>query len=97
MPEPAASRSLVQDVEARDLLRRARKLLDLMPPKERIVFILHHVDAQSLPTIAETCKYSVATAKRRLAKANRRFQQLIESDPELGQLGSRRAGASRNK
>ncbi len=90
LPEQSSTRSLVQDVEARDLLRRARRLLDLMPTRERVVFVLHHVEAQSLATIAETCRYSVATAKRRLARANRRFQQLIEADPELGQLGNRR-------
>jgi RNA polymerase sigma-70 factor, ECF subfamily len=95
LPEVTTTRSVVQDVEARDLLRRARRVLDLMPPGERVVFVLHHLESQTLASIAETCGYSVPTAKRRLAKANKRFQQLVEYEPELVELvQSRKKGSS---
>jgi RNA polymerase sigma factor (sigma-70 family) len=97
LPEVTASRSFVQEVEARDLLRRAHRVLERLPPRERVVFILFHVEAQTLGSIAETLGYSVPTAKRRLARANRRFQQLIEHEPELRELVRERSRGARRK
>lgn len=97
LPEANATRSFVQDVEARDLLRRAHRVLDRLPPRERVVFVLHHVEAQTLASIAETCGYSVPTAKRRLARANRRFQQLVEHEPELSELVRERSRGGKRK
>ena len=85
-PHAPCGGSFVQDLEARDLLRRARRLLDLMPPAEHMVFLLHYVEGESLATIAADCGFSLPTAKRRLAKAGKRFEQLIEREPELKEL-----------
>jgi len=75
--------SLVHDVEVRDQLRRSKAILEKLPAKERIVFLLHFLEERSLVEIAETCGYSLATAKRRLAAANRRFESLISQNPEF--------------
>jgi len=75
--------SLVHDVEVRDQLRRSKAILEKLPAKERIVFLLHFLEERSLVEIAETCGYSLATAKRRLAAANRRFEALIARHPEF--------------
>jgi RNA polymerase sigma-70 factor (ECF subfamily) len=87
--------SLVHDVEVRDFLLRAKRVLDRMPDSERIVFLLHVLEGKSLLEIAELCDHSVATAKRRLARANRRFEKLVARDPDLGRLlAGTRAGDS---
>lgn len=85
-------RSLVHDVEVRDFLLRAKRVLDRMPPAERMVFLLHVLEGKALPEIAELCGHSVATAKRRLHRANGRFEKLVGREPELARLlGSRRS------
>lgn len=77
---------LVRDVEARDLLKRARSVIEKLPAKERIVFMLHFVEERPLYEVADLCGYSLATAKRRLGAANRRFQSLITNNPDLVRL-----------
>jgi RNA polymerase sigma-70 factor (ECF subfamily) len=81
---------LVRDVESRDLLLRAKAVIDKLPAKERIVFLLHFVEERSLLEVAELCGYSLATAKRRLNAANRRFQVLIARNTDLLLLLKRR-------
>ena len=81
---------LVRDVEVRDLLLRAKALIERMPARERLVFVLHVVEGRTLAEIAELCGYSLNTAKRRYAAANRRFQALLARDPELSSILSMR-------
>ena len=73
----------------RDLLLRAKAIIDKIPAKERIVFVLHLVEGESLHEIAAFFGYSHATAKRRLGAANRRFQKLLSQDPELSRVLSK--------
>lgn len=73
----------VREVEMRDLLVRAKVVIDKLPPAERIAFMLHYVDRHSLSEIAELCGYSLSTAKRRLAGATRRFEAIVAASPEL--------------
>lgn len=85
--------SLVHDIEVRDFLVRAKQVLDLMPAAERMTFLLHVLEGRGLQEIAELCRHSLATAKRRLSRANRRFEKLVGRDPELARfLGRVRAG-----
>jgi RNA polymerase sigma-70 factor (ECF subfamily) len=83
--------SLVHDVEVRDFLLRAKAILDKLPAKERIVFALHILEGQTLHEISATCGYSLATAKRRLAAAHKRFTSLISHNPDLVRLFAREA------
>jgi hypothetical protein len=62
-----------------------------LPAKERIVFALHILEGQTLHEISATCGYSLATAKRRLAAAHRRFSSLISHNPDLVRLFAREA------
>jgi RNA polymerase sigma-70 factor (ECF subfamily) len=73
----------VREVEMRDLLVSARTVIDKLPPGERIAFMLHYVEHNSAAEIAELCGYSLSTAKRRLARATRRFEAIIAASPEL--------------
>jgi len=77
---------LVRDVEVRDLLLRAKSIIDKIPAKQRIVFVLHVVEGRTLSEVAEICGYSSATAKRRFGAANARFQMLLSRDPELSRI-----------
>jgi RNA polymerase sigma-70 factor, ECF subfamily len=77
---------LVRDVEVRDLLSRAKSVIERLPAKERVVFVLHFVEGRPLGEVAELCGFSLATAKRRLSSANRRFQSLIAKNKELSRL-----------
>jgi RNA polymerase sigma-70 factor (ECF subfamily) len=81
--------SLVHDVEVRDFLLRAKRVMDMMPAGERMVFLLHVLEGKSLLEISELCGHSLATAKRRLGRANRRFEKLVTREPELGRMLSR--------
>jgi RNA polymerase sigma-70 factor (ECF subfamily) len=78
--------SLVHDVEVRDFLLKAKRVLDMMPAAERMVFLLHILEGRGLHEIAELCSCSVATAKRRLARAHRRFDKLAARNPDLLRL-----------
>jgi RNA polymerase sigma-70 factor, ECF subfamily len=73
----------VREVEVRDLLVRAKRIIEKLPPKERMVFMLHHVEGRTLHEVAELCGYSHTTAKRRLGDAHRRFAVLAAKHPEL--------------
>jgi RNA polymerase sigma-70 factor (ECF subfamily) len=82
----------VREVEMRDLLVRAKTVIEKLPPSERIAFMLHYVDRHSAMEIAEICGYSLSTAKRRLARATRRFEAILVASPELARALPQLAG-----
>lgn len=77
--------------EARVRLARVYEILDRMPAGQRIAFISRHVEERSLRETAELCGCSLATVKRWLAKAERRFAELVAEEPLLADMlaGSR--------
>jgi RNA polymerase sigma-70 factor, ECF subfamily len=79
---------LVRDVEVRDLLARTKALIERLPAKERVVFVLHHIEGRPLAEVAELSGFSLATAKRRLQSANRRFQSSLAKNADLKRLFS---------
>lgn len=76
----------VHEVEMRDLLVRAKSVIEKLPPGERIAFMLHYVERHSALEIAQICGYSLSTAKRRLAQASRRFEAIVARSPELSRV-----------
>jgi RNA polymerase sigma-70 factor (ECF subfamily) len=54
-----------------------------MPVDLRIPFALRFVDGMELRDVAEACDCSLATVKRRLASAEKRFLALANRDPAL--------------
>jgi RNA polymerase sigma-70 factor (ECF subfamily) len=80
---PQLNGDFVREVEMRDLLIRAKSVMEKLPPSERIVFVLHYVERHSVVEIAQLCGYSLSTAKRRLARATRRFEAIVAASPEL--------------
>ena len=69
--------------EATQALRAVYAVLDKMPAAERVVFALRHIEDMTLPEIASTTKVSESTVKRRLAKAERLFEDGKQSYPAL--------------
>ena len=74
---------LSHDVEARDLLRHALRAVNRLSSKERVVFVLHFMEGWTLSEVAEHGGYSLATAKRRLSAAKRRFRREVAQHPDL--------------
>jgi RNA polymerase sigma-70 factor (ECF subfamily) len=84
IPASILHRDLVREVEARDFLRAALALIERLPPKERIVFVLRFVEEKAIEEVAELCQVSLGTVKRRLRRAEERFQSLAALNPEVG-------------
>ena len=72
------------DVEARRALRAVYSVLSRLPADERIAFALRFIDGMELTEVAFACHVSLATIKRRLSRAERRFLANARNYPELG-------------
>jgi RNA polymerase sigma-70 factor (ECF subfamily) len=66
-------------------LRVTYRLLERLPADERILFTLRYIDGMGLEELAEVCGVSLATTKRRLKKAQTRFQALARRHPLLAE------------
>jgi RNA polymerase sigma-70 factor (ECF subfamily) len=71
------------DHDALEAYRRTFALLDRMPADERVVFALRYIERMELSPIAAACDVSLATVKRRLAKAEQRFCAAAQRDEVL--------------
>ncbi len=80
--EPAAE---PPSSEARIALRETYALLDTLPVDERMAFVVRIVQGMTLSDGAAACKVSLATFKRRLARAERRFGEAARMRPVLAQ------------
>ncbi len=69
--------------EAREALRTVYRILDEFPDDERLVFTLRFLAGMELTEVAESSKCSLATAKRRLSRAERRFAAEARIQPAL--------------
>jgi len=65
-------------------LRAVYTVLERMRVDERIAFALRYVEGMELTEVAEACDVSLATIKRRLRRAERRFVKDAGKYPELG-------------
>jgi RNA polymerase sigma-70 factor, ECF subfamily len=71
------------DFETRELLRLTYGVLDRMSDRERVLLTLRHFDGMGLAELADANGISVATVKRMLDKAQRRFAKLAQHYPPL--------------
>ncbi len=71
---------LLLDMESQEFVARSAALLNRLPSKERIVFLLYYLEELTLPEIADICGFSSMTAKRRLSAARLRFRKLARRD-----------------
>jgi len=73
-------------VDDRRLLRRFYDIQNRMRANDRIVFMLHFFEGQSLGEISVTCQCSMATCKRRLARAKKFFMKNAMEDSALSSI-----------
>ncbi len=71
--------------EIREAVARLYRALDALPVDERVAFSLRHIEQMELMEVAEACNVSLATAKRRLARAETRFGAIGRRDPLLSE------------
>jgi len=76
-PEPP------QTLLPQDAIRRTYGVLEHLPADERVAFALRYLEEMELEEIAQACGVSVATIKRRLTRAQRRFVARAGRDPVL--------------
>jgi RNA polymerase sigma-70 factor, ECF subfamily len=74
------------DPEARQRVRRVYEMLEKLDTDARIAFVLRHVESYELTEGAEVCGCSLATFKRRLSRAEKRFDAMCRSDPILSTM-----------
>lgn len=70
-------------VGPRETLRRVYAVLAELPADERIPFALRHLEEMPLEDVASACDVSLATIKRRLARAEKKFLAMARRDPAL--------------
>jgi RNA polymerase sigma-70 factor, ECF subfamily len=75
--DPSAS------LEERRLVACVYRVLDTLPIRERVPWTLRHVEGASLQEVAELCGCSLATTKRRIARAHAKINLRIEGRAEL--------------
>ncbi len=79
------------DDGGRDALARLYEILDRLNAQDRTLYVLRHLEGLSLEETAEAAGVSLATVKRRLAKAALRVEHHVRRDPLLqGYLSSSR-------
>jgi RNA polymerase sigma-70 factor, ECF subfamily len=84
---PAASAS----PETREAVRALYQILDTFPEDERIAFVLRLIEGMELTEVAEACRVSLSTTRRRIKRAQLRFQKALPSFPAIGErLDARR-------
>jgi RNA polymerase sigma-70 factor, ECF subfamily len=79
-PEPSDD---TLDPESAEAARRIYAILDRLAADLRIAFTLRFVERHSLAEVATMTGCSLATAKRRIARATLRFGELARSDDDL--------------
>ena len=64
------------------LLGRVYQVLDGMAVDDRVAFVLHCIEGETLEAVAAICRCSLATTKRRVARAQQAIDRLVGSDGE---------------
>lgn len=72
------------DDEARQELRRCCEILDRIRSRERVAFVLRHLEGLSVDEVAERLKMSRSTAKRLISRAAKKLSRRTSRSPSLG-------------
>jgi RNA polymerase sigma-70 factor, ECF subfamily len=82
MPEGEAR---VVSAEISEALRCTYEVLGRLPADERLAFALRHIEGMELTVVATACGVSLATIKRRLARAQRTFVSIASEHAALAE------------
>ena len=74
--ELGATLPRVSEPQARDEIHALYRALHRLPDKLRLPWVLHHIEGETLPDVAEMCECSLTSAKRHIAAANTRLRRL---------------------
>lgn len=80
LPEREAVAASLEITEA---LRSTYRILSRLPVDDRIAFTLRYVDGMELTSVAEVTEVSLATAKRRIARGQKRFLEVARKSDIL--------------
>jgi RNA polymerase sigma-70 factor (ECF subfamily) len=70
--------------EERRLVAHVYRALDRLPIKDRVAWVLRHVEGESLEHVAELCGCSLATVKRRIRRAHAHVTESVERSARRG-------------
>lgn len=62
------------------LLSTIYRALDELAPDDRIAFVLHHIEGETLDSVARLAGCSITTAKRRIFRAKSALERRLSSD-----------------
>jgi RNA polymerase sigma-70 factor, ECF subfamily len=65
------------DSQERELISEVYRALDRVPARQRVPWVLRHVEGQSLEEVAQLCGCSLATVKRRIGAAHDRIRKQL--------------------
>lgn len=82
-PAEEASTLTEMDVDGAEAVRETYRILAELPVDERIAFSLRFIDGRELTEVATSCGCSLATAKRRLSRAEIMFVKLARQSAVL--------------
>jgi RNA polymerase sigma-70 factor (ECF subfamily) len=71
------------DLEGRDLAGRAARVLDRLPASDRTLLMTYWFTSATADSIADEARCSIITVRRRLSRAQSRFEKLARHDPAL--------------
>jgi RNA polymerase sigma-70 factor (ECF subfamily) len=74
------------DAERRERVRAFGRMLDRLPDKKRIVFVLHELEGLPPGEIAKIVGAPILTVRTRLFYARRELEQMIANEPALAGL-----------
>ena len=80
LPEVAGTSN---DAEARQALRRCYQIFDSLTNKERLAFVLRHLEGMTIDEVAATLAVSVSTAKRWVGSGASKVADRVSRDPDL--------------
>ncbi|HEY8923593.1 MAG TPA: sigma-70 family RNA polymerase sigma factor [Polyangia bacterium] len=80
LPEVAGTSN---DAEARQALRRCYRIFDSLTAKERLAFVLRHLEGMTIQEVAATLVVSVSTAKRWVGSGASKVADRVSRDPDL--------------
>jgi RNA polymerase sigma-70 factor, ECF subfamily len=71
------------DAEARHALRRCYRILDSLPTKERMAFVLRYMEGMTIDEVAAALRVSLSTAKRWVNRGAGKVAEQVTGDPDL--------------
>jgi RNA polymerase sigma-70 factor (ECF subfamily) len=71
------------DAEARHALQRCYRILDSLPTKERMAFVLRYMEGMTIDEVADALGVSISTAKRWVGRGGAKVAKQVTSDADL--------------